>query len=52
MRFGDLATFLAKMNVPENFCFESLGPIGNEILENVPEPLAILRIFRFEDPYK
>ena len=32
-KFHDLSTFL----VPEDFCPESLRPLGSEILENVPE---------------
>ena len=44
-RFGDLATFFGgKMNVIEILSPESVGPIGNKILGNDPEPLATLWI--------
>ena len=53
VRFSDLGWhFCRKMNVPENFCPESLGPVGSDILENVPEPFSKLRNFRSELLYK
>ena len=41
-RFGDLATFLSKMNVLEILNHEPVTLIGRKIFQNVPEPLAKL----------
>ena len=40
------------MIVSQNFCLKSLGPIKSEIVQNVPETLATLQIFRAKGPYK